>query len=132
MARDGSGSELGEPLEASYRSRASSHLTYYQNLARNKHNTADLNPLIDQPIFALGIVPTHVQDLVFREVYTDPPLKVPLDGIASLQLFTTAWWCWLACLRSTQSHNLVEWRSLPEPCRGKGIHSVKVLFLINM
>ncbi|KAK4832903.1 hypothetical protein QYF61_026546 [Mycteria americana] len=54
---------------------------------------AALNPFSAQPVFVLGIVPTHVQDLALgpvelHEVHTCPPLKpvkVPLDGIPSLQ-----------------------------------------------
>ncbi|KAK4827796.1 hypothetical protein QYF61_021788 [Mycteria americana] len=54
---------------------------------------AALNPLIAQPVSMFGIAPTQVQDLAlglaeFHEVHTGPPLKpvkVPLDGIPSLQ-----------------------------------------------
>ncbi|KAK4829762.1 hypothetical protein QYF61_006486 [Mycteria americana] len=54
---------------------------------------AALNPFSTQPVFVLGIAPTHVQDLALglfelHEVHTVPPLKpvkVPLDGIPSLQ-----------------------------------------------
>ncbi|KAK4819146.1 hypothetical protein QYF61_025826 [Mycteria americana] len=54
---------------------------------------AALNPFSAQPVFVLGIAPTHVQDLALglvelHEVRTGPPLKpvkVPLDGIPSLQ-----------------------------------------------
>ena len=43
-----------------------------------------------QPIFVLGIAPTHVQDLAlglveFQEVHTGLSVQVPLDGIPSLQ-----------------------------------------------
>ncbi|KAK4823457.1 hypothetical protein QYF61_002293 [Mycteria americana] len=51
---------------------------------------ATLNPFSAQPVFVLGIAPTHVQDLALGlcEVHTGPPLKpvkVPLDGIPSHQ-----------------------------------------------
>ena len=54
---------------------------------------AALNPFSAQPIFGLGIAPNQMQDLALgfvelHEVCTGPPLepvKVPLDGIASLQ-----------------------------------------------
>ncbi|KAK4824932.1 hypothetical protein QYF61_021552 [Mycteria americana] len=54
---------------------------------------AALNPFSAQPVFVLGIAPTHVQDLALglvelHEVHTGPPLKpvkVPLDGTPSLQ-----------------------------------------------
>ena len=54
---------------------------------------AILNPLISQPVFVLGIAPTHVQDLALglvelHEVCTGPPLQpiqVPLDAMPSLQ-----------------------------------------------
>ncbi|KAK4831140.1 hypothetical protein QYF61_015443 [Mycteria americana] len=54
---------------------------------------AALNPFSAQPVFVLGIAPTHVQDFAFglvelHEVRTGPalkPVKVPLDGIPSLQ-----------------------------------------------
>ena len=54
---------------------------------------AALNPLIAQPVFVLGIALIHVQDLALglvelHEVRMGPPLKpvkVPLDGIPSLQ-----------------------------------------------
>ena len=54
---------------------------------------AAFNPFLAQPIFMLGIAPTHVQDLArgrveLHAVCTGPPLqsvKVPLDVIASLQ-----------------------------------------------
>ncbi|KAK4821092.1 hypothetical protein QYF61_013420 [Mycteria americana] len=54
---------------------------------------AALNPFSTQPVFVLGIAPTHVQDLALglvelHEVCTGPPLKpvkVSLDGILSLQ-----------------------------------------------
>ncbi|KAK4813670.1 hypothetical protein QYF61_017637, partial [Mycteria americana] len=54
---------------------------------------AALNPFSAQPVFVLGIALTHVQDLALdlvelHEIRTDPPLKpvkVPLDGIPSLQ-----------------------------------------------
>ncbi|KAK4821962.1 hypothetical protein QYF61_004966 [Mycteria americana] len=53
---------------------------------------AALNPFSAQPVFVLGIAPTHVQDLALglaelHEVHTGPPLKlveIPLDGIPSL------------------------------------------------
>ncbi|KAK4831337.1 hypothetical protein QYF61_017468 [Mycteria americana] len=53
---------------------------------------AALNPFSAQPVFVLGIAPTHVQDLALgpvelHEVRTGPPLKpvrVPLEGIPSL------------------------------------------------
>jgi len=55
---------------------------------------AALNPFIPQPVFVLGIVLTHVQDLALglvepHEVHTGPLLElvqVPLDGIPSF-------WC---------------------------------------
>ena len=51
------------------------------------------HPFSNQPVFVPGIVSTHMQDLVLglvelHKVCTDPPLKpvkVPLDGITSLQ-----------------------------------------------
>jgi len=54
---------------------------------------AALNPSSAQPVFVLGVAPTHVQDLVLGlvelyEVHMGPPLKpvqVPLDGIPFLQ-----------------------------------------------
>ncbi|KAK4821259.1 hypothetical protein QYF61_017137 [Mycteria americana] len=54
---------------------------------------AALSPFSVQPVFVLGIAPTHVQDLALglvelHEVHMGPPLKpvkVPLDGIPSLQ-----------------------------------------------
>ncbi|CAM9177511.1 unnamed protein product, partial [Bubo scandiacus] len=54
---------------------------------------AALNPLIAQPVFVLGIALAHVQDLVLGlvELYmvctglSLKPVKVLLDGIASLQ-----------------------------------------------
>jgi len=54
---------------------------------------AALSSFSAQPIFVLGIAPTHVQDLAldlveFHEVHTGPllkPVQVPLDGIPSLQ-----------------------------------------------
>ncbi|GAB0208383.1 cAMP-dependent protein kinase inhibitor alpha [Grus japonensis] len=54
---------------------------------------ATLNPLSAQPVVVLGIVPTHVQDLALGLVelhavlMASPlqPVKVPLDGIPSLQ-----------------------------------------------
>jgi len=54
---------------------------------------AALNRFIPQPVFVLGIVPTHVQDLVcgyfgLHEVCTGSllkPVKVPLDDIPSFQ-----------------------------------------------
>jgi len=54
---------------------------------------AALNSFSAQPVFVLGIAPTHVQDLALgllklHEVRTGPPLepvRVPLDGIPSLQ-----------------------------------------------
>ncbi|KAK4818497.1 hypothetical protein QYF61_014227 [Mycteria americana] len=54
---------------------------------------AALNPFSAQPVFVLGIAATHVQDLALglvelHEVHMGPPLKpvkVPLDGIPSLQ-----------------------------------------------
>ncbi|KAK4832092.1 hypothetical protein QYF61_020707 [Mycteria americana] len=58
---------------------------------------AALNPFSAQPLFVLGIVLTHVQDLALglvkvHEVPTGPPLKpvrVPLDGTPSLQRVPT-------------------------------------------
>ncbi|XP_074674578.1 translin-associated protein X isoform X2 [Strix aluco] len=58
---------------------------------------AALNPLIAQPVFVLGIAPTHVQDLAcglieLHEVCTAPPLKpvqVPLDGSLPSSLSTS-------------------------------------------
>ncbi|KAK4830572.1 hypothetical protein QYF61_011750 [Mycteria americana] len=55
--------------------------------------TAALNPFSAQPVFVLGTSPTHVPDLALgpvelHEVHMGPPLKpvkVPLDGIPSLQ-----------------------------------------------
>ncbi|KAK4832392.1 hypothetical protein QYF61_022247 [Mycteria americana] len=55
---------------------------------------AALNPFIPQPVFVLGIAPTHVQDLALgllepHEVHMCPPLQlvqVPLGGIPSFQL----------------------------------------------
>ena len=52
-----------------------------------------LDPFSAQPVFVLGIVPTHMQDFTLgiveiHEVCLGPPLKpvkVPLDGIPSLQ-----------------------------------------------
>ncbi|PKU43516.1 hypothetical protein llap_6172 [Limosa lapponica baueri] len=52
-----------------------------------------LNPFSAQPVFVLGIAATHVQDLALdlvelHEVCTGPsfkPVRVPLDGIISLQ-----------------------------------------------
>ncbi|KAK4827202.1 hypothetical protein QYF61_015230 [Mycteria americana] len=52
----------------------------------------ELNTIL-QPVFVFGIAPTHVQDLAFslvelHEVRTGPtlkPVKIPLDGIPSLQ-----------------------------------------------
>ena len=54
---------------------------------------AALNPFSSQPASVLGIAPIHVQDLALgpvklHEVCTGPclmPVKVPLDGIPSLQ-----------------------------------------------
>ncbi|KAK4822002.1 hypothetical protein QYF61_006616 [Mycteria americana] len=54
---------------------------------------AALNPPFAQPVFVLGIAPAHVQDLALglvelHELCMGPPLKpvkVPLDGIPSLQ-----------------------------------------------
>ncbi|KAK4810558.1 hypothetical protein QYF61_004521 [Mycteria americana] len=54
---------------------------------------AGLNPFPAQPVFVLGIAPTHVQALALglvelHEVCTGPllkPVEVPLDGIPSLQ-----------------------------------------------
>ncbi|KAK4822675.1 hypothetical protein QYF61_019042 [Mycteria americana] len=54
---------------------------------------AALNPFSAQPVFVLWIAPTHVQDLALgfvelHELHTGPPLKpvkVPLDGIPSVQ-----------------------------------------------
>ncbi|KAK4810518.1 hypothetical protein QYF61_004481 [Mycteria americana] len=54
---------------------------------------AALNPFSAQPVFVLGIAPTSVQDLALglvqlHEVHMGPslkPVKVPLDGIPSLQ-----------------------------------------------
>ncbi|KAK4808830.1 hypothetical protein QYF61_001338 [Mycteria americana] len=54
---------------------------------------AAINPYSTQPVFVLGTAPTHVQDLALglvelHEVRTGPPLKpvkVPLDGMPSLQ-----------------------------------------------
>ncbi|KAK4814026.1 hypothetical protein QYF61_004656 [Mycteria americana] len=54
-----------------------------------RYARAALNPLIAQPVFVLGIALTQVQDLALglvepHEVCTKP-VKVPLDGIPSLQ-----------------------------------------------
>ncbi|GAB0183112.1 cAMP-dependent protein kinase inhibitor alpha [Grus japonensis] len=54
---------------------------------------AAFNSFFTQPVVLLGIEPTHVQDLALglvelHEVHIGPPLqpvKVPLDGIPSLQ-----------------------------------------------
>jgi len=51
------------------------------------------NPFSAQPVFVLGIAPTHAQAHALgsagrHEVHTGPPLKpvkLPLDGIPSLQ-----------------------------------------------
>ncbi|KAK4830184.1 hypothetical protein QYF61_008975 [Mycteria americana] len=63
-----------------------------ENQALNDDGAA-LNPFSAQPVLVLGIAPTQVQDLALglvelHEVCTGPPLKpvkVPLDGIPSLQ-----------------------------------------------
>ncbi|KAK4830748.1 hypothetical protein QYF61_013198 [Mycteria americana] len=68
-------------------------LTAHVELLINQHPKAALNPFSTQPVFVLGIAPTRVQDLAlglveFHEVCMGPPLKpvkVPLDGIPSLQ-----------------------------------------------
>ena len=54
---------------------------------------AALNPFSTQPLFVIGIALTHVQDLALglvepHAVHAGPllkPVKVPLDGIPSLQ-----------------------------------------------
>jgi len=53
---------------------------------------AALNPFSAQPVFVLGIAPTHAQDLaldlVESQTQSGPPVKpdkVPLDGVPSLQ-----------------------------------------------
>ena len=69
-------------------------LAHVELLVNHQHlQVLLLNPFSSQPVFVLGIAPTHVQDLALglaepHEVHTGPPLKpaqVPLDGIPALQ-----------------------------------------------
>ncbi|PKU44988.1 hypothetical protein llap_4717 [Limosa lapponica baueri] len=67
-------------------------ITFASQHNKQLHQAA-LNSSSAQPVFVLGIDPSHVQDLALglaelHEVRTGPPLKpvqVPLDGIPSLQ-----------------------------------------------
>ncbi|KAK4829379.1 hypothetical protein QYF61_003719, partial [Mycteria americana] len=86
---------------------------------------AALNPFTAQPVFVLGIAPTHVQDLALglaelHEVHTGPPLKpvkVPLDGIPPLQHVNRTTQLGVVGKRAegALSHGTLQSRSLKRP-----------------